>query len=187
VFNVLLQVLDDGRLTDNHGNTVNFTNTIIVMTSNIGSELIQEIAQSGGDEEEMRGAVKQSLQTRFLPEFLNRIDEVMIFHPLKRSQIARIVEFQLKRLERQLQEQQFGLQVTEAACRAIADEGYDPTYGARPLKRVIQQRIQNPLATALLKGQIPEGGSVRIDFDGTDFTFQAVKAGESIVTTSAVV
>ena len=186
VFNVLLQVLDDGRLTDNHGNTVNFTNTIIVMTSNIGSDLIQEIAQSGGDEEEMRSAVKQALQTRFLPEFLNRIDETMIFHPLKRNQIARIVEFQLKRLERQLQEQQVGLQVTESACREIANEGYDPTYGARPLKRVIQQRIQNPLATALLKGEIPEGGSVQIDFDGTDFTFRAVKPGQSVVTTEAV-
>ena len=163
VFNILLQVLDDGRLTDNHGNTVDFTNTIIVMTSNIGSQVIQQIAQEGGSEEEMREAVKESLHTRFLPEFLNRIDETIVFHPLDRGEIRRIVELQIQRLNAQLEQQGVSLTVTEAALNAIAAQGYDPTFGARPLKRVIQQRIQNRLATEILKGSISEGSSVRID------------------------
>ena len=166
VFNVLLQVLDDGRLTDSQGHTVDFTNTIVVMTSNIGSQAIQQITQEGGDEDEVRDAVKQMLRDQFLPEFLNRIDETIIFHPLDRSQIRTIVDFQLQRVARQLQQQNIAFSVTEAAREAIADEGYDPTYGARPLKRVIQQRIQNALATELLKGEIKEGSGVRVDFDG---------------------
>jgi len=175
VFNVLLQVLDDGRLTDNHGNTVNFTNTIIVMTSNIGSQAIQEIAQDGGSMEEMRSVVKEALQTRFLPEFLNRIDETIVFSPLGREQIGKIVDIQLERLRKQLAQQEINLATTEAARKAIAVEGYDPQYGARPLKRVIQQRLQNPLATALLKGEVGPEHGVQIDYDGDDFVFRPLE------------
>jgi ATP-dependent Clp protease ATP-binding subunit ClpB len=172
VFNVLLQVLDDGRLSDNRGHTVDFTNTIIVMTSNVGSQVIQEIAKEGGTEEEMRDAVMETLQTRLLPEFLNRVDEIMIFHPLQKGQIRKIVELQVARLRKQLTDKGIELDVTETALDEIASEGYDPTYGARPLKRVIQQRIQNPLAVELLKREFEEGSRVKIDYLGGDFTFK---------------
>jgi len=172
VFNVLLQVLDDGRLSDNQGHTVDFTNTIIAMTSNIGSQVIQEIAKEGGTEEEMRDALMETLQTRFLPEFLNRVDEIMIFHPLQKGQIRKIVELQVARLRKQLTDRRIELDVTETALDEIASEGYDPTYGARPLKRVIQQRIQNPLAVELLKREFEEGSRVKIDYLGGDFTFE---------------
>jgi ATP-dependent Clp protease ATP-binding subunit ClpB len=188
VFNILLQVLDDGRLTDNHGNTVDFTNTIIVMTSNIGSQLIQQIAQEGGSEEEMRVAVKESLQTRFLPEFLNRIDEVIVFHPLGRPEIRRIVELQMARLNHQLEQQDIGLVVTEAALNAVAAQGYDPAFGARPLKRVIQQRLQNPLATEILKGTIRAGTRVQIDYQDGEFRLNTLAADPngSTVTTESI-
>ena len=172
VFNILLQVLDDGRLSDNQGHTVDFTNTIIVMTSNIGSQLIQEITKEGGSEQQMRDAVMDTLQTRFLPEFLNRLDEVMIFHPLQPDQIRRIVELQIGRLRKQLEEKGITLDVTNAALSAISEEGYDPTYGARPLKRVIQQRIQNPLAVEMLKEEFAEGSRVKIDYQDGEFTFE---------------
>jgi ATP-dependent Clp protease ATP-binding subunit ClpB len=173
VFNILLQVLDDGRLTDNHGHTVDFTNTIIVMTSNIGSQAIQRISEEGGREEEIREAVKESLRQSFLPEFLNRIDEVIVFHPLNRDQIRRIVDLQLQRFEQQLVQQGISLVVTGAARNAIAAQGYDPVFGARPLKRVIQNQIMNPMATELLKGSISAGGSVRVDFRDEEFLFEA--------------
>ncbi|MGZ4884918.1 MAG: ATP-dependent chaperone ClpB [Halobacteriota archaeon] len=172
VFNVLLQVLDDGRLSDNRGHTVDFTNTIIAMTSNIGSQVIQEIAKEGGTEGEMRDAVIETLQTRFLPEFLNRVDEIMIFHPLQKGQIRKIVELQVARLRKQLTDKGIELDVTETALDEIASEGYDLTYGARPLKRVIQQRIQNPLAVELLKREFEDGSRVKIDFFGGNFTFE---------------
>ncbi|MGE3777008.1 MAG: ATP-dependent Clp protease ATP-binding subunit, partial [Pirellulaceae bacterium] len=186
VFNVLLQVLDDGRLTDNHGHTVDFTNTIVVMTSNIGSHAIQQISQSGGSEEEIRDAVKDALQQNFLPEFLNRIDETIVFHPLKRDQIGRIVDLQLKRLESQLAQRGIFLSVTATARNAIAAEGYDPVYGARPLKRVIQQRIQNPLATELLKGAIPDGQGVRIDYRNDEYEFESASPERSEIQTESV-
>ncbi|MEN6450377.1 MAG: AAA family ATPase, partial [Thermoguttaceae bacterium] len=172
VFNILLQVLDDGRLSDNQGHTVDFTNTIIVMTSNIGSQVIQEIAKEGGSEEQMREAVMDTLQTRFLPEFLNRVDEIMIFHPLDPEQIRKIVDIQIERLQKQLAEKGIELDVTTAALAAIAEEGYDPTYGARPLKRVIQQRVQNPLAVELLKREFLPGSRVKIDYADGEFTFE---------------
>jgi ATP-dependent Clp protease ATP-binding subunit ClpB len=175
VFNVLLQVLDDGRLTDSHGRTVDFTNTIIVMTSNIGSQMIQQISQQGGSEEEIRKAVLAALQSSFLPEFLNRIDETIIFHPLDREQIRKIVALQVKRLAEQLEQHGMKLEVTETAMDAIAREGYDPTYGARPLKRVIQQQIQNPLASEILRGRFGEGVTVRVDYRKGEFTFDRVE------------
>ncbi|HJS07522.1 MAG TPA: AAA family ATPase, partial [Pirellulales bacterium] len=172
VFNVLLQVLDDGRLSDNQGHTVDFTNTIIVMTSNIGSQLIQEIGRQGGTEDEMREAVKEALEGRFLPEFLNRIDEVIIFHPLDRAQIRKIVDLQIERLQKQLEQANLQLVVSDEARDAIAERGYDPAYGARPLKRVIQQRIQNPLAAEILKGEFPEGSVVRVDYRESEFSLE---------------
>ena len=174
VFNILLQVLDDGRLTDNHGHTVDFTNTIIVMTSNIGSQIIQQIAIEGGSEEEMRQAVTESLQARLLPEFLNRIDETIIFHPLQRDQIEKIVRLQVELLAKQLEESDLRLEVSDAAIHEIAEQGYDPLYGARPLKRVIQQKLQNPLATEILKGTFAPGSIARVDFRGEEFTFECV-------------
>jgi ATP-dependent Clp protease ATP-binding subunit ClpB len=175
VFNVLLQVLDDGRLSDSHGHTVDFTNTIIVMTSNIGSQVIQEIAKEGGSEEEINAAVKEALATRFLPEFLNRIDETIVFHPLDRKEIRKIVGLQIEHLRKQLEQTGLQLEVTDRALDQIAAEGYDPTYGARPLKRVIQQRIVNQLSRELLKGEFPEGSVVKLDYSGDEFTFSRTK------------
>ena len=172
VFNILLQVLDDGRLSDSHGHTVDFTNTIIAMTSNIGSQAIQEITQEGGGEEQVREAVMETLRARFLPEFLNRVDETLVFHPLSAGAIHQIVGLQIDRLKRQLGQQGVEVEVTPAAIDEIAREGYDPTYGARPLKRVIQQRIQNPLAVELLKRESPEGTRVRVDLLDGEFTFE---------------
>jgi ATP-dependent Clp protease ATP-binding subunit ClpB len=171
VFNILLQVLDDGRLSDNQGHTVDFTNTIIVMTSNIGSQAIQEISQEGGGEQEVREAVMSALQTRFLPEFLNRVDEIILFHPLSAPNIRAIARLQLVRLQKQLAQKQIEIEVTEKALDAIAAQGYDPMYGARPLKRIIQQKIQNPLAVELLRQRLPEGSKVRVDFVEGEFTF----------------
>ncbi|MDV6033846.1 MAG: ATP-dependent chaperone ClpB [Phycisphaera sp. RhM] len=172
VFNILLQVLDDGRLTDGHGRTVNFTNAVIVMTSNAGSQEIQQIASDGGDEDEMREAVEQALRTRFLPEFLNRIDDTVIFRPLNQTQIRQIVKLQLVHLGRRLQDNGLTLEVTDAAIDEIAKTGYDPTYGARPLKRVIQREVQNELATALLKSEFAEGSTVTVDHDGMNYVFK---------------
>jgi ATP-dependent Clp protease ATP-binding subunit ClpB len=171
VFNILLQVLDDGRLTDNHGHTVDFTNTIVVMTSNIGSQAIQAISQEGGTQEEIDKAVLEVLQSRLLPEFLNRIDDIIVFHPLNREQIRQIVDLQVAHLEQLVEQQGYGLQITTAARDAIAHEGYDPIYGARPLKRVIQQRVQNPLAVELLRSRYRPGDELVIDYDGSEFLF----------------
>jgi ATP-dependent Clp protease ATP-binding subunit ClpB len=165
-------VLDDGRLSDSHGHTVDFTNTIVVMTSNVGSQTIQEITEQGGTEEEMRTSVSEALRARFLPEFLNRIDETIIFHPLNRDQIRKIVDLQIARLQEQLERTRLSLEITETALDEIAQQGYDPIYGARPLKRVIQQKLQNPLATEILKGEFPEGAGVAIDVHDGEFTFE---------------
>jgi ATP-dependent Clp protease ATP-binding subunit ClpB len=179
VFNILLQVLDDGRLSDNQGHTVDFTNTIIVMTSNIGSQMIQEISRQGGSATEIQDAVKGALEERFLPEFLNRIDDVIVFEPLKREQIHRIVELQIERLKKQLGENGLDLEVSTKAVDEISDRGYDPTYGARPLKRVIQQEIQNPLATEILRGEFPEGSLIRVDFRDGEFFFERAAPREA--------
>jgi ATP-dependent Clp protease ATP-binding subunit ClpB len=176
VFNLLLQVLDDGRLTDGQNRTVDFSNTIVVMTSNVGSQMIQRIADEGGNEEDMQRAVQESLKSKFLPEFLNRIDETIVFEPLQREQIHKIVHLQLKRLEKQLGESHFKLSVSERAVDAIANEGYDPTYGARPLKRVIQRRLQNTIATELLKRDATQGGSLLVDYVDGNYTIEVQDA-----------
>jgi ATP-dependent Clp protease ATP-binding subunit ClpB len=185
VFNILLQVLDDGRLTDNQGHTVDFTNTIIVMTSNIGSQAIQEISRQGGGQEEIREAVQTALESHFLPEFLNRIDETIVFHPLGREELRTIVRLQVKRLRRQLEQNDLGLEISEEALDELARQGYDPTYGARPLKRVLQQQVQNPLATEILKGHFTEGSVVRVDFRDDEFTFERVEPSEARRTEAA--
>jgi len=177
VFNILLQVLDDGRLTDNHGHTVDFSNTIIVMTSNVGSQMTQQVTAEGGSANEIRASLEESLHTMFLPEFLNRIDETIVFEPLDRNQVAKIVDLQLEKLAEILEKRGLGLVVTEVARARLAADGYDTMYGARPVKRVIQQMVQNPLATELLKGEYPEGSTIEVDVsqeDGEDekFTFQ---------------
>ena len=182
VFNVLLQLLDDGRLTDNHGHTVDFTNTIVVMTSNIGSQAIQQISEEGGSDDDIRVAVSEVLKTRFLPEFLNRIDETIMFQPLGREHIRRIVDLQIDHLEKQLADNDMTLVVTQAARDQLANEGYDPSYGARPLKRVIQQRLQNSLATEILKGNLAAGSGVKIDWRDGEFQFRgdhSASCGES--------
>ena len=174
VFNVLLQVLDDGRLTDGQGHTVDFTNTVVVMTSNVGSQAIQRLASEGARQEEIQDAVQEALRARFLPEFLNRVDDTIVFHPLQADQIHKIVKLQLENLRRQLEQKQIELEFTPAVVDYIAKVGYDPAYGARPLKRVIQREVQNPLATELLKGNITEGGQVIIDCDGEQINFRSI-------------
>ena len=173
VFNILLQLLDDGRLTDGQNRTVNFTNTVVVMTSNIGSQMIQRVAEEGGSEAEMQQAIQDSLRSKFLPEFLNRIDETIIFEPLNQEQIRKIVVLQIQKLEQQLVENHYRLNITERAIDAISNEGYDPIYGARPLKRVIQRRLQNKIATELLRREENNGGSIHVDFVEDDFRIQS--------------
>jgi ATP-dependent Clp protease ATP-binding subunit ClpB len=165
VFNVLLQILDDGRLTDGQGRVVNFKNTVVIMTSNVASSLIQQMTQSGLGEETIRSRAIEELRDEFRPEFLNRIDEIIVFSPLSRDQIGRIVEIQLGRLHELLAARKIRLELSEAARQRIGEEGYDPVYGARPLKRVIQQRLQNPLALKLLAGEFREGDAVRVNLD----------------------
>ncbi|MBC7235468.1 MAG: ATP-dependent chaperone ClpB [Chloroflexi bacterium] len=169
VFNVLLQILDDGRLTDGHGRVVNFKNTVIIMTSNVGSQWIGELA--GRDPELMRERVMEAMRQHFRPEFLNRIDEIIIFHALTREHLAQIVDIQLRRLAELLEARHLSLRVTEAAREELAEEGFDPVYGARPLKRTIQRRIQDPLAIHLLRGEFSEGDTIVVDWDGEEFTF----------------
>ena len=176
VFNVLLQVLDDGRLTDGQGRTVDFTNTIVVMTSNIGSQMIMEMAESN-DHELIRSAVDEALRREFLPEFLNRVDEIIVFHPLGRREIREIVELQIVRLKKQMETAGYLLAVSDDACQLIATEGYDPAYGARPIKRVIQQRLQNALANELLSERFVEGDSIQIDATADGFVFTKGEGG----------
>jgi len=162
VFNILLQVLDDGRITDSQGRVVDFRNTIIVMTSNIGSDHILNVSEDA-DYEEMRKRVLTALRSHFRPEFLNRIDDLIIFHTLKKEELRYIVRLQLQRLERLLAEQKINLELTTAAENHIVTVGYNPTYGARPLKRAIQRELENPLATKILEQAFMEGDTVVID------------------------
>ncbi len=175
VFNVLLQLLDDGRLTDSHGRTVDFSNTIVVMTSNIGSHQIMEMAGSSSDDE-IRDAAMEALRREFLPEFLNRVDETVVFHPLGLAEIRQIVDLQLRGLQKLVEENNLQLVVTDDARDLLAEEGYDPAYGARPLKRAIQQRIQNALAKELLAGRFEDGAVITVDAESGEFTFSATEA-----------
>jgi ATP-dependent Clp protease ATP-binding subunit ClpB len=163
VFNVLLQVLDDGRVTDSQGRTVDFCNTVIVMTSNIGSDFILDIAGDESRYDEMYDRVMKALQKRFRPEFLNRIDDTILFHPLGRKELGTIVGLQIKRIESLLTDQKIAFEISEAAKAWIAERGYDPTYGARPLKRAIQRQLQNPIATKILENTFGAGDTIVID------------------------
>jgi ATP-dependent Clp protease ATP-binding subunit ClpB len=177
VFNILLQVLDDGRLTDSQGHVVDFSNTIVVMTSNCGSQLIRRVLEEGGQEEELFETVQQSLQRVFLPEFLNRIDETVIFRPLNAGELEAVVKLQLKELVEKVARQDIELAVSQPAAQQIAQDGFDPIYGARPLKRIIRQNIENQLATNILKGNVVAGGRVNVGWEDGQFTFHCEAAG----------
>ena len=174
VFNVLLQVLDDGRLTDGHGRTVDFRNTVIIMTSNLGSQQIQKMA---GEEsyETMKSAVLQVVGEHFRPEFVNRVDDIVVFHPLTMEQIREIAVIQLQSLQKRLLDRDIRLELSDAALSQLAEAGFDPVYGARPLKRAIQQRIENPLAEAVLAGAFAPGDAVLGDVDGDELVFSRQK------------
>ncbi len=165
VFNILLQVLDDGRITDSQGRTVDFKNTIIIMTSNIGSDVILDIGGDDSRYEEMRATVLLALRQNFRPEFLNRIDEIIIFHALTKPQLRQIVTLQMKRVEKLLADQKIGLVLSDEAKDYLAEVGYDPVYGARPLKRVIQREVENPIATKLLEGEFVPGDTIEVSVD----------------------
>ncbi|HXG13331.1 MAG TPA: ATP-dependent chaperone ClpB [Gemmataceae bacterium] len=181
VFNVLLQILDDGRLTDGQGRTVDFKNTIVIMTSNIGSHRILSYKGSfaGENYERMKEAVLDELRHHFRPEFLNRVDEIIVFHSLSEEHLKQIVEIQLGRLRQRLEERHITLELTEAAKEHLVRVGYDPAYGARPLKRALQREVETPLARLVLKGEVRDGQQVRVDYDGRkgQLTFQAQGSG----------
>ncbi|MFC1747891.1 ATP-dependent chaperone ClpB [Pseudomonadota bacterium] len=172
VFNILLQVLDDGRLTDGHGRTVDFRNTVIVMTSNLGSHIVQELA---GEEhyEQMKSSVMEIVGQHFRPEFINRIDDVVVFHPLLREQIRRIADIQIDCLRERLADRDIGIELSEAALDKLGDAGFDPVYGARPLKRAIQHLLENPLAQEILAGKFQAEEIIQVDVSGDSFTFVA--------------
>lgn len=174
VFNVLLQLLDDGRLTDGHGRTVNFKNTVVIMTSNIGSHHIMELGAEAG-----QPLVMEALRQHFRPEFLNRVDEIITFHNLTRDDLVQIVEIQLQYLRQLLAERKITLTLTDAAKQHLADAGYDPTFGARPLKRVIQRELQDPLALALLQGEFAEGSTINVDYREDSIVFE--QAGSPVI------
>jgi ATP-dependent Clp protease ATP-binding subunit ClpB len=186
VFNILLQVLDDGRLTDGHGRTVDFRNTIIIMTSNIGSSHIQEFLESGGSEhwqdlkKDLRKRIMDDLRAFFRPEFLNRIDEIIIFNPLSREVMKEIIEIQIRRIKNYLKQKKIDIILTESAKEYIAKIGYDPVYGARPLRRVLQREILDLLAIKLIDGTFKEGDTVEVDFKDGKIIFNKIVLAETI-------
>jgi len=180
VFNVLLQVLDDGRLTDGHGRTIDFRNAIIVMTSNIAGATIQEMAEAGAIDVEIESRVREELKHYFRPEFINRIDETIIFQQLSQEDLVRIVDIQLERLRSRLAERRMSIELTDAAKQQLARDGYEPTFGARPLKRLIQHEIENPLARRLLAGEFSDGDTIRVDTDGEIFAFDKIGEAEKV-------
>jgi ATP-dependent Clp protease ATP-binding subunit ClpB len=182
VFNVLLQILDDGRLTDSQGRTVDFRNTVLIMTSNIGSQYLIEASTGGVAWEQAETKVTELLRQSFKPEFLNRVDDIIIFRPLSHEDIEKIVDIQIKRVDRLLADRKLTIEVTPAAKSLLVAEGYDPVYGARPLKRAIQRLLQNPLAVAVLEGQYAEGDRVRVDRskDGNALSFEKARESEPV-------
>ena len=178
VFNILLQILDDGRLTDGQGRTVDFRNAVIIMTSNLGSQIIQEMA--GRPFDEVRDSVMAVLRDHFRPEFLNRVDEVIVFRPLTEDQLAAIVDIQLRRLEKRLAERHIKLVVTDAARKLLAQRGWDPVYGARPLKRAIQRLVQDPLAMMLLEGKFSDGSAVEVGARNGELTFSKAQVAATV-------
>jgi ATP-dependent Clp protease ATP-binding subunit ClpB len=177
VFNVLLQVLDDGRLTDGQGRTVDFRNVLIVMTSNLGSEYLVNLSE-GDDTKKVEREVMGVVRAHFRPEFLNRIDEIILFHRLRREDMGEIVDIQFRRLSRLLEDRKISLALDAKGRQWLAEKGYDPTYGARPLKRVIQKFVQDPLAQMLLAGEIREGATVKISVSRGRLTVNGKEVGE---------
>lgn len=177
VFNVLLQVLDDGRLTDGQGRTVDFKNTIIIMTSNLGAEYLTNLAENE-DTDSVREQVMSVVKASFRPEFLNRVDEIILFHRLKRNEMGAIVDIQLQRLLKLLADRKIALELDEDAREWLANKGYDPVYGARPLKRVIQKFVQDPLAEDILGGKVPDGSTVKVT-SGSDRLLFRIKGSMS--------
>ena len=173
VFNVLLQVLDDGRLTDSKGRTVDFKNTVLIMTSNVGSHLIME---AGGDAKKAEAGVLGELRTRFRPEFLNRVDDIVIFDALSRKDMDRIFDIQLRHVKKLLADRQLNLEVSDAARSMLCDLGYDPVYGARPLKRAIQQHLLNPMSKAIVGGDYGPADTVHVDVKDGELAFERVPA-----------
>ncbi|HCF74251.1 MAG: ATP-dependent chaperone ClpB [Proteobacteria bacterium] len=180
VFNLLLQVLDDGRLTDGHGRTVDFRNTVIVMTSNLGSDLIQELAGEA-NYQKMKDSVMDVVAMHFRPEFINRVDDMVVFHPLNRGQLKDIARIQIHQLCARLADQELGLEVSDTALDRLAELGFDPVYGARPLKRAVQRELENPLAQGILSGQFKAGDNIAIDLERESFSFRIQVATESQV------
>jgi ATP-dependent Clp protease ATP-binding subunit ClpB len=172
VFNTLLQLLDEGRLTDGHGRTVDFKNTVVIMTSNVGTEFMD--GRETGTDEQRREIVMTALRQHFRPEFLNRIDEIVIFHGLTKEHLAQIVDIQVQHLKQLLADRHLEIELSNAAKTLLAEEGYDPAFGARPLKRVIQRRVQDPLALRLLQGDFQEGNKVRVDAIDGHLVFEQV-------------
>jgi ATP-dependent Clp protease ATP-binding subunit ClpB len=180
VLNVLLQLLDDGRLTDGQGRTVDFKNTVVIMTSNIGSQYLMEAALRGGEiDEGLRRDVNDALRQHFRPEFLNRVDDIIFFHALGREHMRGIIDIQLRRLLRRLEDRKLRIELTDAARDRLVAEGYDPAFGARPLKRTIQRRLLDPLALRVLEGEFREGDTILIDAPGEDITFTRAGAVEA--------
>ncbi len=176
VFNILLQILDDGRVTDSQGRTVDFKNSIIIMTSNVGSQFILDIAGDDSKYEEMRERVMESMRSSFRPEFLNRIDEMVIFHSLRRDQLRRIVKLQVKRLEQRLTDRRMTLKIADAALDFIAEVGYDPVYGARPLKRIIQRQLETQIAKNILRGDFSDGDTIFVDIENERLSFKRLSS-----------
>jgi ATP-dependent Clp protease ATP-binding subunit ClpB len=183
VFNILLQLLDDGRITDSQGRVADCRNTIVVMTSNIGSEHILDVSGDDAQYDEMQKRVMQALRSHFRPEFLNRVDDIILFHALSITELRQIVGIQLVRVRRMLAEQKIGLELSVAAQNYVADVGYDPVYGARPLKRAIQKEIENPIATKILENTFVEGDTIYIDVADhkLSFTNKAETVGQPAI------
>lgn len=181
IFNILLQVLDDGRITDSQGHTVDFCNTVIIMTSNIGSEYILDVAGDDSKYEQMRERVFDALKGHFRPEFLNRVDDTILFHTLDRAQLREIVTIQLRRVEKLLEDQKIGIQLSEAALNHIVEAGYDPVYGARPLKRAMQRELENPIATKLLENTFTVGDTIHVDWDQGGLSFSKGTSAPPVV------
>ncbi|MEN8200772.1 MAG: AAA family ATPase, partial [Thermodesulfobacteriota bacterium] len=173
VFNVLLQVLDDGRMTDGKGRTVDFRNTIMIMTSNLGSDLIMRMAEQHESEEAIRKQVDEILHAKFKPEFLNRVDETILFHSLSKGDMSAIIDIQLERLKARLQERKIDLTISDNAKTFLVESGYNPLFGARPLKRAIQRHLEDPLAMEILEGTFPEGSRIDVGVENGKLSFQA--------------
>ncbi|HEX2326585.1 MAG TPA: AAA family ATPase, partial [Chloroflexota bacterium] len=176
VFNILLQIREDGRLTDNQGRTVDFKNTILIMTSNAGSAQIQSLLSAGTPWEVVQEQARELLRETFRPEFLNRVDDIVLFHPLTREHLGQIVELELAGVQRRLDERHITLDVSEEARTRLGEEGYDPIYGARPIRRTVQREVENPLARRIIAGEVRDGDTVRVDAgDGSNgLTFERV-------------